>query len=127
MVSDHFAHVAEVLPRDGDLRLVILGTFQQPASNRNNYGVRSMIVEAMNTVERKGVVTLEEGRSVENNLRVVQGIDRVNILEDDVGNGYRISSRRIELQALETLVVLELRGALEVAELKAPGFGERKS
>lgn len=28
MVSDHFAHVAEVLPRDGDLRLVILGTFQ---------------------------------------------------------------------------------------------------
>lgn len=33
-----------------------------------------MIVEAMNTVERKGVVTLEEGRSVENNLRVVQGM-----------------------------------------------------
>lgn len=32
------------------------------ASTRNNYGVRSMIVEAMNTVERKGVVTLGRGK-----------------------------------------------------------------
>ncbi|KAG5615725.1 hypothetical protein H5410_015549 [Solanum commersonii] len=124
------------------------------ASTRNHYGVRSMIVEAMNKVERKGGVTLEEGKSVENNLRVVEGMqfdrgytspyfvsdseklvveyencklllvdekttnsrDRVNILEDAIRNGYRILSRRIEQQALDTLVVHKLRGALKVVE-----------
>uniref|UniRef100_M1AGT9 Peroxisomal targeting signal type 2 receptor n=1 Tax=Solanum tuberosum TaxID=4113 RepID=M1AGT9_SOLTU len=42
--------------------------------------------------------------------------DRVNILEDAIRNGYRILSRRIEQQALDTLVVHKLRGALKVAE-----------
>ncbi|CAN0887651.1 Chaperonin 60 subunit beta 2, chloroplastic [Linum grandiflorum] len=40
----------------------------------NNYEVGSMIAEAMSKVGRKGVVTLEEGRSAENNLYVVEGM-----------------------------------------------------
>ncbi|CAN1294738.1 RuBisCO large subunit-binding protein subunit beta, chloroplastic, partial [Linum perenne] len=40
----------------------------------NNYEVGSMIAEAMSKVGRKGVVTLEEGKSAENNLYVVEGM-----------------------------------------------------
>ncbi|CAL9049207.1 unnamed protein product [Musa banksii] len=40
----------------------------------NNYEIGNMIAEAMNKVGRKGVVTLEEGKSAENNLYVVEGM-----------------------------------------------------
>ena len=40
----------------------------------NNYEVGNMIAEAMSKVGRKGVVTLEEGRSAENSLIVVEGM-----------------------------------------------------
>ncbi|KAK4339009.1 hypothetical protein RND71_040471 [Anisodus tanguticus] len=133
----------------------------------NNYEVGSMIAEAMSKVGRKGVVTLEEGKSAENSLRVVEGMqfdrgyispyfvtdsekmsveyencklllvdkkitnarDLVNVLEDAIRNGYPILivAEDIEQEALATLVVNKLRGALKVAALKAPGFGERKS
>jgi hypothetical protein len=40
----------------------------------NNYEIGNMIAEAMNKVGRQGVVTLEEGKSAENNLYVVEGM-----------------------------------------------------
>lgn len=40
----------------------------------NNYEVGKMIAEAMSKVGRKGVVTLEEGKSAENSLYVVEGM-----------------------------------------------------
>jgi chaperonin GroEL len=40
----------------------------------NNYEVGNMIAEAMSKVGRKGVVTLEEGKSAENTLVVVEGM-----------------------------------------------------
>lgn len=40
----------------------------------NNYEVGNMIAEAMSKVGRKGVVTLEEGRSADNSLYVVEGM-----------------------------------------------------
>ncbi|VVB16210.1 unnamed protein product [Arabis nemorensis] len=40
----------------------------------NNYEVGNMIAEAMAKVGRKGVVTLEEGKSAENSLYVVEGM-----------------------------------------------------
>ena len=40
----------------------------------NNYEIGNMIAEAMSKVGRKGVVTLEEGKSAENNLYVVEGM-----------------------------------------------------
>lgn len=40
----------------------------------NNHEVGSMIAEAMSKVGRKGVVTLEEGRSADNFLYVVEGM-----------------------------------------------------
>ncbi|PNX96701.1 rubisco large subunit-binding protein beta subunit [Trifolium pratense] len=40
----------------------------------NNYEVGNMIAEALSRVGRKGVVTLEEGKSAENSLYVVEGM-----------------------------------------------------
>ncbi|KAF3964816.1 hypothetical protein CMV_010932, partial [Castanea mollissima] len=133
----------------------------------NNHEVGNMIAEAMSKVGRKGVVTLEEGKSAENSLYVVEGMqfdrgyispyfvtdsekmaveydncklllvdkkitnarDLINVLEDAIRGGYPIVliAEDIEQEALATLVVNKLRGALKIAALKAPGFGERKS
>ncbi|KAL3649341.1 hypothetical protein CASFOL_005744 [Castilleja foliolosa] len=133
----------------------------------NNYEVGNMIAEALSKVGRKGVVTLEEGKSAENSLYVVEGMqfdrgyispyfvtdsekmtveyencklllvdkkitnarDLINVLEDAIRGSYPvlIIAEDIEQEALGTLVVNKLRGALKVAALKAPGFGERKS
>ncbi|KAL0918223.1 hypothetical protein M5K25_010219 [Dendrobium thyrsiflorum] len=133
----------------------------------NNYEIGNMIAEAMSKVGRKGVVTLEEGKSAENSLYVVEGMqfdrgyispyfvtdsekmsvefencklllvdkkvtnarDLINVLEDAIRGGYPIViiAEDIEQEALATLVVNKLRGALKIAALKAPGFGERKS
>ncbi|KAL6576675.1 hypothetical protein OROMI_010951 [Orobanche minor] len=133
----------------------------------NNYEVGNMIAEALSKVGRKGVVTLEEGKSAENSLYVVEGMqfdrgysspyfvtdsekmsveyencklllvdkkitnarDLIHVLEDAIRGGYPILivAEDIEQEALGTLVVNKLRGALKVAALKAPGFGARKS
>ncbi|KAI5651255.1 hypothetical protein M9H77_37260 [Catharanthus roseus] len=133
----------------------------------NNYEVGNMIAKAMSKVGRKGVVTLEEGKSSDNNLYVVEGMqfdrgyispyfvtdnekmaaeyenckvllvdkkitnarDLIGILEDAIRGGYPVVliAEDIEQEALATLVVNKLRGALKIAALKAPGFGERKS
>ncbi|GFP93734.1 rubisco large subunit-binding protein subunit beta chloroplastic [Phtheirospermum japonicum] len=128
----------------------------------NNYEVGNMIAEALSKVGRKGVVTLEEGKSAENSLYVVEGMqfdrgyispylvtdsekmsveyencklllvdkkitnarDLINVLEDAIRGGYPILliAEDIEQEALGTLVVNKLRGALKIAALKAPGF-----
>ncbi|KAI3727248.1 hypothetical protein L1987_67060 [Smallanthus sonchifolius] len=106
----------------------------------NNPEVGNMIAEAMKKVGRQGVVTLEEGKSAENSSYVVEGMqfDRGYLSPYFVTDSEKMSveyenckvllvdKKDVEQEALATLVVNRLRGALKIAALKAPGFGDRK-
>ncbi|MGB4784523.1 MAG: chaperonin GroEL [Candidatus Acidiferrum sp.] len=128
--------------------------------------VGSIIAEAMKKVGKDGVITVEESKTMETTLEVVEGMqfdrgylspyfvtdpDRMEcVLEDAYILIYekKISSMKdllplleqtakmskplliiaedVEGEALATLVVNKLRGTLQCAAVKAPGFGDRR-
>jgi chaperonin GroEL len=125
-----------------------------------------IIAEAMDKVGKDGVITVEEAKTLETSLEIVEGMqfdrgylspyfvtdpERMEvILENPVIliNEKKISSMKdllpvlelvaragrplliiaedIEGEALATIVVNKLRGTLQVAAVKAPGFGDRR-
>ena len=128
--------------------------------------IGTIIAEAMDKVGKDGVITVEEAKTLETSLEVVEGMqfDRgylspyfvtdpermETVLENPVIliHEKKISSMKdllplleqvsrlsrpllivaedIEGEALATLVVNKLRGTLQVAAVKAPGFGDRR-
>src|SRR6202044_920374 len=128
--------------------------------------IGAKLAEAMQKVGKEGVITVEESRTAETTLEVVEGMqfDRGYLspyfvtdperMEAVLENPYilihekKISSMKdllprleqiakggkpliiiaedVEGEALATLVVNKLRGTLNVAAVKAPGFGDRR-
>jgi chaperonin GroEL len=135
-------------------------------SANNDETIGKIIAEAMKKVGKDGVITVEESKTLETQLEVVEGMqfDRGYLspyfvtdperMEVTLENAYiliyekKISSMKdllplleqiakggkpllivaedVEGEALATLVVNKLRGTLQVAAVKAPGFGDRR-
>jgi len=135
-------------------------------SANNDKHIGGIIAEAMKKVGKDGVITVEESKTMETTLEVVEGMqfdrgylspyfvtapERMECVLEDVYiliHEKKISSLRdllplleqttkmnkplliiaedVEGEALATLVVNKLRGTLQCAAVKAPGFGDRR-
>ncbi|KZV39228.1 ruBisCO large subunit-binding protein subunit beta, chloroplastic-like [Dorcoceras hygrometricum] len=96
----------------------------------NNYEVGQMIAEALSKVgSEEMAVEFENCKLLLVDKKITNARDLIKVLEEAVRGGHSrlIMAEDIEQEALGTLVVNKLRGALKVAALKTPGFGERKS
>jgi chaperonin GroEL len=135
-------------------------------SANNDEEIGQMIANAMDKVGKDGVITVEEAKGTETEVKTVEGmqfdrgylspyfVTNTEKMEVELDHPYiliydkKISSMKellpvlepvaqsgkplliiaedVDGEALATLVVNKIRGALKVAAVKAPGFGDRR-
>jgi chaperonin GroEL len=135
-------------------------------SANNDEAIGSLIALAMQKVGTEGVITVEEAKGTETEVKTVEGmqfdrgylspyfVTNAEAMEADLENAYiliydkKVSNMKellpvlektaqtgrplliiaedVDGEALATLVVNKIRGALKVAAVKAPGFGDRR-
>src|SRR6201997_3537550 len=135
-------------------------------SANNDKQIGNIIAEAMKKVGKDGIITIEESKTMDTTLEVVEGMQfdrgylspyfvtdpaRMECVLEDVRiliHEKKISSMKdllplleqtakmskplliiaedVEGEALATLVVNKIRGTLQCAAVKAPGFGDRR-
>jgi chaperonin GroEL len=135
-------------------------------SAHNDTTIGELVADAMEKVGDEGVITVEESKTTETLLEVVEGLQfdrgyvspyfitdpekmeavledarilltdrKMSVMKDllplleqlaRTGEPILIVAEDVEGEALATLVVNKIRGALRCAAVKAPGFGDRR-